>query len=81
MKIIDRLKAIYRSTVDHLTKALGAIGIAAMSWLSTLDPAQLRNDVQTYLGPHAVEKLAGVIFGLVIARGFYTGWKHSQDKQ
>lgn len=70
----------YKAIANHLTKVLGGVGAGLMGWLSILDPAQLRNDVQTYLGTHAAEKVAGVIFSLVVARGIYTGWKHDQNK-
>jgi hypothetical protein len=73
--IIDTVKKSYRAVVDHLTKALGILGAGIMSTMAWLDPASLREAAQTYLGSHAVEKLGGALFVLVILRGWYTGRK------
>jgi hypothetical protein len=67
----------YRYIVDHLTKALGAVGAALMS-LAAIDPEPIRQAAQVYLGQHAAAKVAAVLFGLVILRGWYTGQKAKQ---
>ena len=72
------LKSTYQSIVDHLTKALGVIGVAIMSAFTGLigiDPEAVRNAAQTYLGEHAAAKIGTALFVLVILRGWYTGVK------
>lgn len=64
----------YRSIVDHLTKAIGALGAGLMS-LAAIDPDPIRQAAQTYLGQHAAAKVAAFLFALVILRGWYTGQK------
>lgn len=73
--MLTKIKAVYRVTVDHLTKVLGGLGAALMSYLSWVDPEQVRNAAQIYLGQHAYLKIAAALFGLVMLRGYYTGKK------
>jgi hypothetical protein len=68
------MKKIYRYIVDHLTKALGAAGLGLMS-LASIDPEPIRQAATLYLGQHAAAKVAGILFVLVILRGWYTGQK------
>jgi hypothetical protein len=72
------LKSTYRLIADHLTKTLGALGTVLMGALA-LDPGAIREAAQTYLGANAAAKIGGVLFALVIARGWYTGQKAKQS--
>jgi len=74
---MNTLTKVYRSIVDHLTKALGVLGTLLMSALA-LDPGAIREAAQTYLGQNVAAKIGGILFALVIARGWYTGWKAKQ---
>jgi len=78
---MNALRKLYQSLLDHLTKALGALGAGLMSILAFLDPAWLRAEIQTYLGDHAAEKAGAILFVLVILRGWYTGRKHAGSIQ
>ena len=70
------LRTTYRSIADHLTKALGVLGLAFMQLLS-MDPEPIRT-AASYLPPAWALTVAKVLFALVILRGWYTGWKHKQ---
>jgi hypothetical protein len=74
---MNTLKKIYRFIADHLTKALGAAGGALMT-VAMIDPAPIREAAQTYLGAHSAAKVGGVLFAMVILRGWYTGAKAKQ---
>lgn len=77
------LKKTYRLIADHATKALGILGAAIMSafaGLMGIDPASVRDAAQNYLGQNAAAKIGGILFVLVIVRGWYTGWKTKQAK-
>lgn len=72
------LKSTYRTIVDHLTKALGVLGMAVMAAFAAINPEQVMAAAQTYsayLGSNAVAKIGIGMFGLVTARGWYTGYK------
>lgn len=69
------IKAVYRSVVDHLTKALGAVGLG----ISLIDPTYIWGAASTYLGENPQRKIGAALFVLVIARGWYTGWKAKQN--
>lgn len=71
------VRKAYRSVVDHLTKALGVLGTVWMTVLG-LDPGSIREAAETYLGHNAAVKIGGVLFALVIIRGWYTGRKARQ---
>jgi hypothetical protein len=72
------LTKAYRYVVDHLTKWLGALGLGLMS-LASMDPEPIRQASQLYLGQHAAAKVAGILFVLVILRGWYTGQKAKES--
>jgi hypothetical protein len=71
------LTRAYRYVVDHLTKALGMLGLAFLQLMS-MDPEPLRQAAQLYLPPTWAMTTAKVLFGLVILRGWYTGWRAKQ---
>lgn len=75
---MNKLKAVYQHTVDHLTKYLGAAGASFLSILGFFDPHALRDDIVTFFGQHAAEKVGAFLFTLVILRGWYTGRKAKQ---
>lgn len=68
------IRNAYRWVCDHLTKWLGALGFLLMQ----LDPDSLHTAAVSYLDDHTVRVIGKVLFGLVIARGWYTGWKAKQ---
>jgi hypothetical protein len=72
------LKNIYTSIVNHLGKLLSTLGAVLFSVDITEYGDQLRAYAAQYLGPGADKKIGVVIFGLLIARTWYTGWKASQ---
>lgn len=74
---MNALKQAYRYIVDHLTKVLGSLGVLLTS-VAAIDPGPIRDTAQMYLGQGAYQKVAGVLFALVIFRGWYTGWKARQ---
>ncbi len=67
-------RRIYRTIADHLTKVLGIIGAAFMALIS-IDPTPVQAAAQLYLSAKYVKIIGMVLFGLVIARGWYTGMK------
>lgn len=71
---MNALVKAYRYVVDHLTKAIGTIGLGLMS----LDPDTLHSAALSYLDDHTVRAIGKGLFGLVILRGWYTGWKSRQ---
>jgi hypothetical protein len=73
---MNALLKVYRYVVDHLTKALGAVGGMTMT-AAAIDPAPIREAAQ-YLGAQWTAKVGAVLFGLVIVRGWYTGNKAKQ---
>jgi hypothetical protein len=73
--LITWIKKVYRTTVDHLTKVLGGVGTAFMSYVAWIDPDKIRSAAQSYLGAHEFEKIGAFLFALVIVRGWYTGRK------
>lgn len=74
---MNTLKALYQKAKDHLTKFLGALG-AAVSAVAAIDPEPIRAAAQSYLGPSPYAKVAAVLFGLVILRGWWTGQHHDK---
>jgi hypothetical protein len=73
------MKIVYRYLVDHLTKALGALGTAIMG-LALLDPATVHQAAVTYLGDKSLPKIGIALFVMVIFRGWYTGNKAKQSQ-
>lgn len=71
------LKSTYRIIVDHLTKVLGIIGAAFMAF-SAIDASTVESAAQMYLSPKWVRSIGVFLFALVIARGWWTGWKAKQ---
>jgi hypothetical protein len=71
---MNALQKSYRWVADHLTKWLGVIGFGLMQ----LDPDSIHSAAVTYLDDHFVRTLGKWLFGLVILRGWYTGWKSKQ---
>lgn len=72
------LKKSYRYIVDHLTKAIGIVGMAVMSAIAAINPDQITATAQTYstyLGVGVVTKIGMAMFGLVTFRGWWTGYK------
>ena len=66
----------YRWIADHLTKWLGALGLGFIQLLD-MDPEPIRQAAK-YLPPNWALTVAKILFGLVIVRGWYTGWKAKQ---
>lgn len=72
------LKNAYRTVVDHLTKALGIVGMVVMSAIAAINAESIMAAAQTYsayLGAGVVTKIGWVMFLLVTLRGWYTGYK------
>lgn len=79
------LKKAYRWVVDHLTKWLGFVGATMLTadvagYLEGVKAAALQylpGTIAAQLG-----KWIGIaLFGLVVLRGWYTGWKAKQVPQ
>ena len=75
---MNALRKLYRVTVDHLTKVIGAIGLGIMSMSAWIDPQTVGAAASQYLGEHAYRKVGAVLFALVILRGWYSGRKFKQ---
>lgn len=68
------LGTAYRKTVDHLTKILGAAGLAVMGASEWIDPYTVMGAATRFLrDEHWIKRIGGALFVLVIARGWWTG--------
>lgn len=76
LEIFHPFIVVYRWIADHLTKWLGALGLGFVQLLS-MDTQSIR-EAATYLPPTWALWVAKILFALVIARGYYTGWKAKQ---
>ena len=73
-KLFSAIGAVYRKTVDHLTKVLGGIGVAVMGASEWIDPDTVMGAATKFLhNDHWISRIGTALFVLVILRGWWTG--------
>lgn len=73
------LKKTYKSIANHIGKILSTGGAALFSFDISGYGDQIRSYAGQYLGDGADKKIGIVIFALLVARTWYTGWKAKQN--
>lgn len=80
-KILAAIGAAYSKTVAHLTKILGAAGVALMGASEWIDPESVMGAAMRFLhDEHWIKRIGSALFVLVIARGWWTGRQVKQLK-